>query len=71
MMIAMFFGMSQSLGKLPSSWFILANAALIFQFPVSNSLLLTPRGGAFLQKIAPFGHCQTLAITKYAIIASF
>ena len=70
MMIAMFSGMSKSLGIVPGPWFILANAALVIQFPLLHSLLLTRHGGAFLQKLAPFGHGQTLSTTTYAIIAS-
>ena len=70
MMIAMFSGMSKSLGIVPNPWFILANAALVIQFPLLHSLLLTRHGGAFLQKLAPFGHGQTLSTTTYAIIAS-
>lgn len=71
MMTAMFFGMSESLGTVPGLWFIPANAVLVMQFPISHSLLLTRRGGAFLQKLAPLGHGQTLVTTTYAIIASF
>ena len=50
---------------------ILANVKFFIYFQESHSLLLTPRGSAFLQKIAPFGHGQTLATTAYANIASF
>jgi methanethiol S-methyltransferase len=71
MILAMFFGMSESLGKVTSPWFILANAALVIRFPVSHSLLLIPSGRTFLKKLAPYGHGQTLTTTTYAIIASF
>ena len=44
MVVMMFFGMSRSLGALdaPSSW--IANVALLAQFPVMHSFLLTDRG---------------------------
>jgi protein-S-isoprenylcysteine O-methyltransferase Ste14 len=70
MMAAMFFGMSASLGAVPWPWAALANAALIAQFPLAHSLLLTPRGGRLLARLAPGGHGATLATTTYAIVAS-
>lgn len=70
MIVAMFFGMSESLGRLPAPWSYLANALLILQFPLVHSLLLTKRGGAALTKLAPDPHGGTLATTTFAIIAS-
>ena len=70
MMIAMFFGMSQSFGTVPGLWAIVANAALIVQFPLAHSLLLSPRGSRFLAKLAPYAFAPTLSTTTYAIIAS-
>ncbi len=70
MMVAMFFGMSISLGTVPAPWSIMVNAALVMQFPLLHSLLLTTRGGRILGKLAPAGHGKTLATTTYAIIAS-
>ncbi|PWR04230.1 hypothetical protein DKT77_02430 [Meridianimarinicoccus roseus] len=70
MIVAMFFGMSESLGRVPSPWSVLANAALILQFPAAHSLLLTRRGGRALARLAPGGYGRTLATTTYAIIAS-
>lgn len=70
MILAMFFGMSESLGRVPWPWAILANAALLIQFPLAHSLLLTGRGGRFLARAFPGHHGQTLATTTYAIIAS-
>lgn len=68
MIVAMFFGLSESLGTVPWPWAALANAALIVQFPLAHSLLLTGPGGRLL---ARFGrHGATLATTSYAIIAS-
>ena len=70
MIVAMFFGLSESLGTVPWPWAALANAALILQFPLAHSLLLTGRGGRFLARLIPGPHGQTLATTTYAIIAS-
>lgn len=68
MIAAMFFGMQQSLGR--ASWPILANAALIAQFPLVHSLLLSRKGRDVLARIFPAPHGQTLISTSYAIIAS-
>ncbi|WP_284178466.1 isoprenylcysteine carboxylmethyltransferase family protein [Rhabdaerophilum sp. SD176] len=70
MMVAMFFGMSESLGRVPQPWAWLANLALILQFPLAHSLLLTPQGGRLLARLVPGPHGQTLASTTYALIAS-
>jgi protein-S-isoprenylcysteine O-methyltransferase Ste14 len=48
----------------------LANAALILQFPLAHSLLLTVPGGRVLARLIPGPHGKTLASTTYAIIAS-
>jgi protein-S-isoprenylcysteine O-methyltransferase Ste14 len=70
MIVAMFFGLSKSLGTMPWPWAALANVALIAQFPLVHSLLLTGRGGRFLARLVPGSHGATLATTTYAIIAS-
>ncbi|MEM6681742.1 MAG: isoprenylcysteine carboxylmethyltransferase family protein [Pseudomonadota bacterium] len=70
MMVAMYFGMSRSLGAVPWPYAGAANFALIVQFPLMHSLLLTQRGGRVLAKLAPGGHGATLSTTTYAIIAS-
>lgn len=70
MIIAMFFGLSESLGTVPWPWAALANAALVVQFPLAHSLLLTGPGGRLLSRLIPGPHGQTLATTTYAIIAS-
>jgi protein-S-isoprenylcysteine O-methyltransferase Ste14 len=70
MIVAMFFGMSASLGSVPWPWAALANIALILQFPLAHSLLLTGPGGRFLARLVPGPHGATLATTTYAIIAS-
>ena len=70
MIVAMFFGLSKSLGNIPWPWAILANTALIAQFPLGHSLLLTGPGGRWLAKAIPGPHGATLMTTTYAIIAS-
>jgi protein-S-isoprenylcysteine O-methyltransferase Ste14 len=70
MILAMFFGMSRSFGTVPWPWAALANAALILQFPLVHSLLLTDRGGRLLGRVFPGSIGRTLATTTYAIIAS-
>ncbi len=70
MIVAMFFGLSESLGTVPWPWAVLANAALIVQFPLVHSVLLTSPGGRLLARLIPGPHGQTLATTTYAMIAS-
>lgn len=70
MMVAMYFGMSRSLGTLGSPWSWLANAALIVQFPVAHSLLLTARGRKLLVRLAPPGTGSTLSTTTFVTIAA-
>jgi protein-S-isoprenylcysteine O-methyltransferase Ste14 len=70
MIVAMFFGLSESLGTVAWPWAILANAALIAQFPLGHSLLLTGPGGRLLARLVPGPHGRALATTTYAIIAS-
>ena len=70
MIVAMFFGLSEGFGRVPWPWAALANAALIVQFPIAHSVLLTPRGGRVLARLMPGPYGATLATTTYAIIAS-
>ena len=70
MMIAMFFGMSRSLGTVPAPWNWIANVGLLVQFPVVHSLLLTTGGRALLGRLAPLGAGATLSATTYATIAA-
>ncbi len=70
MMVAMFFGLNQSLGTVAWPLAALVNAALVLQFPLVHSLLLTGRGGRLLTRLIPGPHGATLATTTYAIIAS-
>lgn len=59
-----------SLGRVPAPWSALANLALIIQFPIVHSLLLTRRGSGLLAKLAPTVYAKTLSTTTYAIVAS-
>ena len=70
MMVAMFFGLSESFGSVPWPWAALANAALILQFPLLHSFLLTKRGTRIVSRLLPGPYGGTLATTTYAIIAS-
>ena len=70
MMAAMYFGMSRSLGTVASPWNWLANAALLAQFPIGHSLLLTNRGRLLLSRLAPLGAGGTLSTTTYVTIAA-
>jgi hypothetical protein len=70
MMVAMFFGMSRSLGTVPAPWSWVANVALLVQFPLVHSLLLTNRGRGLLARLAPMGAGSTLSTTSYTTIAA-
>ena len=70
MIAAMFFGLAESFGQVRWPWALFANAALIVQFPIAHSLLLTGPGGRVLARMMPGPHGATLATTTYAIIAS-
>ncbi len=70
MMFEMGFGMSRSLGTLPAPWREIANGALLAQFPVVHSLLLSRRGRKILGRLAPLGLGGRLSTTTYAMIAS-
>lgn len=70
MIIAMFFGLSLGQGSVPWPWAIFANAALLAQFPLGHSVLLTARGRYWLGKMMPRGYGGTLSTTTYAVIAS-
>ena len=70
MVIAMFFGMSESLGTVPYPYAIAVNALLVLQFPIAHSVLLSGPGVRFLAKLVPGPHGKTLSTTTFAIIAS-
>lgn len=70
MIAAMFLGLSEGVGRVPWPWAIAANAALILQFPLMHSVLLTGPGGRLLARLVPGPHGATLSTTTYALIAS-
>lgn len=70
MILAMFYGMSRSLGAVPAPYAAIANLALLLQFPLGHSLLLTTRGRRWLARLGPAAFGADLATTTYAAIAS-
>ena len=70
MIVAMFFGLSESFGRVPQPYAWAANIALIVQFPLAHSLFLTAKGSRVLARLVPGPHGATLATTTYALIAS-
>ena len=70
MIIAMFFGMSESFGNVPAPWSYLANALLVLQFPIAHSFLLSGTGRKALNWLAPRDVAGTLSTTTFAIVAS-
>ena len=71
MIVAMLFGMSESLGRVSEPWSYLFNGFLILQFPIMHSLLLSNCGSKLLTWFAPVNYARTLSTTTYAMIASF
>ena len=70
MVVVMFTGMGSALGRLAAPWSWLANLALIAQFPLGHSRLLTSRGRAFLRRLAPTALATDLSATTNVMIAS-
>jgi methanethiol S-methyltransferase len=70
MIAMMFFGMSRSFGRLEEPWSFAANLALLLQFPLTHSGLLSRIGGRALARLAPQAASQDLTTTIYASIAS-
>ncbi|MEM6499904.1 MAG: isoprenylcysteine carboxylmethyltransferase family protein [Pseudomonadota bacterium] len=69
MVAALYTGMTVSLGTVAWPYAGLANAALLLQFPLLHSFLLTRLGSKLLGSLVP-GYGGTLGTTTYAIIAS-
>jgi methanethiol S-methyltransferase len=70
MVYQMFFGMSRSWGGLHAPWNWIGNGALLLQFPIAHSFLLTRPGRVALRRIAPKGLGPDLSTTTYVIVAS-
>ena len=70
MLVAMFFGMSQSLGKIPAPYSYFVNLLLLLQFPFAHSFLLSSKGKKYLLYFSPKDYSKTLAPTIFALLAS-
>ena len=70
MIVAMFFGMTESFGTVSKPWSYAANLFLVLQFPFMHSILLSKSGSQFLNFLAPSEYAGTLNTTSYAIFAS-
>lgn len=71
MMAGLYTGMAHGLGPWRGSAAAVADLALMMQFPVAHSLLLSKRGRGVLAGLAPLGLGADLATTTYATIASW
>lgn len=69
MVLAMYFGLSESFGAVPWPYAAIANALLILQFPLVHSWLLTGRGARVLSRLVPGEHGATLSTSTYALVA--
>ena len=70
MLVAMFFGMSQSFGKIPDPFSYFFNLLLLLQFPIAHSFLLSSTGQKYLRYFSPKKYSKTLAPTIFALLAS-
>jgi protein-S-isoprenylcysteine O-methyltransferase Ste14 len=70
MVVALFDGMRLGFGRLHGGAAAVADAALLLQFPLIHSLLLTRRGRRALAALAPGRLARDLAPTTYALCAS-
>lgn len=70
MMVVLFSGMTRAWGNLPTPWSWVANAALLLQFPVLHTALLSRRGSAVMRRLVPAGIGVPMLSTTYALIAS-
>lgn len=70
MIAAMDVGMSRSMGAVPPPWSWLADLALLAQFGIGHSMLLSRRGRSLLAKLAPAPFGADLMPTTYVLIAA-
>ena len=70
MLVSMFFGMSQSFGKIPDPYLYFVNLLLLLQFPLAHSFLLSTKGQKYLLYFSPKDYSKTLAPTIFALLAS-
>jgi methanethiol S-methyltransferase len=69
MVVMMYSGMSMSLGTVEPPWRWASNGALLIQFPLVHSFLLTDKGSIVLASLAPQGLGNSLSTTTYVTIA--
>lgn len=70
MIVVLGTGMTAGLGRLPAPWSWIADAALLLQFPVIHTALLSRRGGALMRRPFPGVLGTRLMPTTYALLAS-
>jgi ubiquinone biosynthesis O-methyltransferase len=70
MIVSMYTGMQVGFGSVSPPWNWLANMALVLQFPLLHSILLTSRGRKLLSRLAPRDLGEHLSTTTYVIVAS-
>lgn len=70
MMVVLFSGMTLALGRVAEPWAFVTNAALLLQFPLLHTALLSRRGSTVLRSLAPGQLGVQLMSTTYALIAS-
>jgi protein-S-isoprenylcysteine O-methyltransferase Ste14 len=70
MIAALYDGLRFGQGPLRGPWAWLANTALVAQFPLLHSYLLTPAGQRWLARLAPRELARDLAPTTFALVAS-
>ena len=70
MVVVLFSGMMWGLGRLPPPWSWLADAALLLQFPLLHTALLSRPGTTLMRWMAPGTTGTPLLSTTYALIAS-
>jgi protein-S-isoprenylcysteine O-methyltransferase Ste14 len=70
MIFHMFYGMQKSFGNFEGPLAIISNGALIVQFPLMHSFLLSKRGQNLLNLLGPKNLANSLTTTSFTIIAS-
>lgn len=70
MIYHMFYGMQKSFGNFEGTLAIISNSALIIQFPLVHSFLLSKKGQKLLNLLGPKNLASSLATTSFTIIAS-
>jgi protein-S-isoprenylcysteine O-methyltransferase Ste14 len=70
MIVGLHQGLRTGLGRLEGTAALVANAALVLQFPLLHSLLLSSAGSRFVARLAPLGLGRALATTTYGTLAS-